>query len=291
MLLRPATIRVQGIQNPFYEATRFTTRNLNMPTAQLSAPRRKTMDRLTSEMPPALRKAYVEIHKLFAQYTLKDVQGRYAIGKRVKLVRDGDGKSTYGTGAMRKLAVALHRSEEFLRQYAMVADVWTAREVQGIVKRPDRKGNRLTWSHLIEIAGITCSKEREALLEETRAHCYSVRELKGRIADHGDDTDEHPDEATDRPANFHAGVRKMAAQAEILVNNAELWKTAVFERVKAADPATFDEGFRAMLVHAQELQAKAEAVCRENREGVEACLALVTTALDGRTRKAKKKSA
>jgi len=130
-------------------------------------------------MNAALSKEYAEIKNLIKAVETKDVERRYALARRFADIRAGDGKKKYGTGAVKKLAAALGWSKSSINDYANVAEAWPdKRKFVALVKKTDKFGKPLSWSHFVEIAKADDKKQRAKLVEAALKHGWSVRELK-----------------------------------------------------------------------------------------------------------------
>lgn len=127
------------------------------------------------EMNSALRAKYVVLRDLLARADADELRSRHHIGLVVLQVLAGPG--TYGTHAVGTLASALKRSEATLYRYAQVAKYWDTAAIELLL----RAHGGVSWSHLIELAGVTSARTRERLTQETLAEALSVRALVRRI--------------------------------------------------------------------------------------------------------------
>jgi hypothetical protein len=128
------------------------------------------MTQLELEMTPALRARLMAIRKLLAQADLQEAQTRHRIGKVVAAVRDEKGK--YGAGAVEQLAAALHRDASTLYRYALVADLWSEREILRVRNCHDEP---LSWSHWEALAKVPDTWK--GWLERTLEQAWSSRKL------------------------------------------------------------------------------------------------------------------
>src|SRR5579883_1839536 len=81
---------------------------------------------------------------------------RYSVGSIVARLK----REPHGAGAVQAAAEALAEDLASLYRFARVAERWSAEQVEQLLARKGPKGHRLSWSHLVLLAGIECDAIR-----------------------------------------------------------------------------------------------------------------------------------
>ena len=136
-------------------------------------------------LPGRLRGVCERIRSLLATATAADVDTRYRVGRMLLQVKRAPG--SYGAGAVETLARELGRDAATLYRYALVPELWSAREMKLLVARRTPAGEPLSWSHLVELARVESDPLREQLTELALRDGLSVRELVRRIEAAGEE--------------------------------------------------------------------------------------------------------
>src|ERR1700733_11370886 len=98
----------------------------------------------------ALAKVYGRLLTLVAETTRNEAHRRYDIGTLVRQVRDDEQK--YGKRSVEALAMLLRFDKSTLHDYANVAATWDAADFKALLKRTNRVGLGLRFSHLVVLA-------------------------------------------------------------------------------------------------------------------------------------------
>jgi len=153
--------------------------NLAIIPPQVPAPR-KTVSR-APQMTPALKGERDRILALLARADEDEIRTRYQVGIIITKIKGSE--DHYGAHAVAQLAVALERDEATLYRYALVAEAWTPRTLAAILERRMPCGTPLSWSHMVELAGIRSASKRTEMLELVLERGLSVRELTTLLRD------------------------------------------------------------------------------------------------------------
>ena len=130
-------------------------------------------------LPGRLRGVCERIRSLLATATAADVDTRYRVGRMLLQVKRAPG--SYGAGAVETLARELGRDAATLYRYALVPELWSAREMKLLLARRTPAGEPLSWSHLVELARVESGTLRDQLTEVALRDGLSVRDLVRRI--------------------------------------------------------------------------------------------------------------
>lgn len=106
----------------------------------------------------------------------------------------------YGKAPIKKALEVLGWSRQWFGKVASVADRWpTENDIVAVGSRLDCRDIPLSWSHLVELAGLETALF-ERLLDEALEKGQSVRDLKARIAEEQAGGDEEDDQHADYEA-------------------------------------------------------------------------------------------
>lgn len=130
----------------------------------------------TKLLHPHLAKAVRDGARILNDLTENELDRRYALGV---LIRDAMANTTYGDAALAAFAEKLCVDENTLYAHAAVVRAWPSRsQYVALTKRRGENMNyRLTWSHLVLLAGVDKSKRKD-LIGAAFAEELSVRELR-----------------------------------------------------------------------------------------------------------------
>lgn len=133
-------------------------------------------DNTHAELPEALQEDLQTLKNQFhaiGKSTLDDVIARCEIGSTIEKVKN---TKTYGKNAVELLAKKLGRSPKTLYKYAEVTKAWGKHELEALLKRKNRHGEPVSWSHLTALRNVEAD-ERDRLIELALADGLSVREM------------------------------------------------------------------------------------------------------------------
>jgi hypothetical protein len=124
---------------------------------------------------PRLRPVYEAIRELFAGATQHEVRTRHRVGVLIAGVKTS--REKYGARAVEQLAGALATNVHTLYRCAAVAECWTPSGLDAISHRRTPRGQPLSWSHLVLLAGIPSPRRRTELLDRALEQGLTVRQL------------------------------------------------------------------------------------------------------------------
>ena len=123
----------------------------------------------------SLRPVYEAIRDLLAGVARNDSSSRHRIGVLIAEVMGAQGK--YGSHAVEQLARALGTNIHTLYRCAAVAGCWSRPELEALLHRTTPRGQPLSWSHLVLLAGVASAKWRSELVDQCLRDGLTVREL------------------------------------------------------------------------------------------------------------------
>jgi len=123
---------------------------------------------------------YEAVRALMAQVVSDEVRTRYRIGALLRTVKNAS--ETYGDSAIERLAERLDVGADTLYRCALVAEHWSAEEMRALILRTNRRGEPLSWSHLVALTKVASSATRRKLVERALAEAWSVRQLTEHVA-------------------------------------------------------------------------------------------------------------
>jgi hypothetical protein len=135
--------------------------------------------RAIASMTPALKRAYLSIGRRLADGRLHDLASRYDVGRRVAEILHNE--RPYGTGAIRRLADAFGRREDFFYDAARVASCWSRDEFDDVVASPTMDRLPLSFSHFTVIARVDDKLRRAELLRLCAERGLSVGKLRALV--------------------------------------------------------------------------------------------------------------
>ena len=130
---------------------------------------------LVDDLSPGLRPVYESIRELLAGPAREDTRSRHRVGVHIVEVKLAADK--YGARAVERLAQALDTNVHTLYRCASVAECWSAEKLDEVLHRTTVRGQPLSWSHLVVLAGVTPARRRRDLVELALRKQMTVREL------------------------------------------------------------------------------------------------------------------
>jgi len=203
------------------------TERLNAGTAKAAKVNTIDHEARVLEMAVPHQRAYEEIRKLLDDQRHGKAAAWYAVGQKVvKITAD----STYGKKAVAKIAEALGWDASLLYAAGRVAKRWSSQAFKKVLsRRDDVRGNRLSWSHFVELERVVDPKQCDLLIEQTLSEGLSVRDLKRTI------DNPQPKEAPEnsQPTSAAKALRSFKAARETIVEKAARDKGALFDVLDA----------------------------------------------------------
>jgi hypothetical protein len=189
----------------------------------------------------ALLKACTQVRAILDRADKQDIQARYEAAVLCLEIRDGAGEGgRYGKKAVQILAKNLGWSKSGVHAYANVAKTWPdLGQIDELVNRFEKANKRLSWSHLVLLAGVASAKQREGLIANTVDHGWSVRELKAGIC---------PKQITPEPGvkvspaavvprALAVAAKEYISRVIALTRSADVFSEALIEQVDAVEDA------------------------------------------------------
>jgi len=133
---------------------------------------------VVKKMKPALRKIYEELRPIYKDVVHKELDVKRRIGAKVSEIKND--KSTYGTGAVKRLAVALGLSDDTLYDWAKVAICFSEEEIKELSVRSEGDFS-ISYSHLKLLTLLKRSADRERLIDRVFEERMPTRELAKEI--------------------------------------------------------------------------------------------------------------
>jgi hypothetical protein len=130
-------------------------------------------------MDAAFAEECVAIRELMARATRDEVAARHQIGLRLRRLKSLPDK--YGEHAVDRVANELGVGTATLYRCATVAGNWTSAELHILMKRTNRAGEPLSWSHLLALTHAHSAQLRQRWAERCLDESWSVRELRQHI--------------------------------------------------------------------------------------------------------------
>jgi hypothetical protein len=225
------------------------------------------------------QRVYEEIRCLLDEQMRGEAQARYAVGQKIVTVMDD---ARYGKKAVVTIAENLGVEATLLYDARRVADTWPQEEFEALMGRRDEaRGNRLYWSHFVELAGVSNS-HRDLFLGRILEDGLSVRDLKRLKKELANPT---PAEAPEnsQSTNVMRALRNFKAESETIVEKAARYKTLIFDVL--VPPANEESGMPIrneelgtpiileLLRDARAAQQDAKQTCEEQLAKLDACIA------------------
>jgi hypothetical protein len=142
-----------------------------------------------AELDDALRSAQRELRRLLIDLSKNEVKARYKIGALT--LRLTEGKKTYGTSAVERLARSLDYDPSSMYRDAKVAKRWpNEAEFMKMHRRRNRADLHLFWTHYLVLAK---RDDWKVWLKRTLLRGLSAKQLKTELADEASGAKEAPD--------------------------------------------------------------------------------------------------
>ena len=113
-----------------------------------------------------------------------DQRGPAQVQHRARSCRGEEGSDKYGRRAVTTLGILLGYDKSTLNDYAAVATAWGWGQLKSMLGRKNPAGLSLTFSHFIELAGVTDEDEVQRVLTEAVEEGFSVAQLRQRLRGH-----------------------------------------------------------------------------------------------------------
>jgi hypothetical protein len=138
---------------------------------------------LVEDLSPGLLPVYESIRELLAGAARDEARSRHRVGVHIVEVKRAADK--YGTRAVERLARALGTNVHTLYRCASVAECWSAEQLDDMLRRTTTKGQPLSWSHFVVVAGVTPARQRGELIDLALRKRLTVRELVAHVEARG----------------------------------------------------------------------------------------------------------
>ena len=241
-----------------------TMQTKSMPEAELKA---LNHEACVLEMGEKDRKAYEEIRDLLDGQRHVKATAWYAVGRKVMKIMAA---SEYGKKSVAKIARALGRDASLLYDAGRVAKTWAPQRFAELVNKRDKvRGNRLSWSHFVELESIDGSGRRGLFLKQTLEEGLSVRDLKKEIA--GPKPEEGS--ANDQATNVAKALRNFKAASETMVQNAPRWDASIFDVLDVQDKELLTPKMLQLLIDTRETLLEVRQTCEDQSARLGACIA------------------
>jgi len=207
------------------------------------------------ELSEEQRKAYEEIRGLLDGQEHETSVVWYEVGR---IVMKTKAAPKYGKKAVAKIAKALGREESTLYDAGRVAEKWAPQRFAELAnKRGKVRGNRLFWSHFVELAKDMKPKRRDSFIEDILREGWSVRDLK--LAIKGPKVEDAPKGG--QPVNVAKALRTFKAESETMLTKAACRGTSLFDVLKAQDEKLGTPNILELLRDTREIQLQAKQIC------------------------------
>jgi len=185
-----------------------------------------------------------------------EVLTRHRVGEVLRAIKRSP--HTYGKQSVERVAAELGMSAPVLYRYIAVAENWSAAELAAQMEKTNRFGQPASWSHFVALTKARDRASRLALLYESLANSWSVRELTQRM--------DRMDPATGHGADaVHAGEPVSAAFKEGVqtggraIADLRTFTDALDERLADSSEPVDDALLERVLDTFEELQVRVEA--------------------------------
>jgi len=135
-------------------------------------PQKKTVITQADEgMAEELRETCLRIKQIDAEADVEELQQRYEAASALHELLGG-ARQQYGERVNQRIAVELSWSEEKLRLYVRVVEVYNEAAIQSMVAEKKKHESDFCWSHVVLLAGVADGRVRNRL--RTQALSKSV---------------------------------------------------------------------------------------------------------------------
>lgn len=187
----------------------------------------------------------------------------YAVGQKVvKVMADAE----YGKKAVAKIAKALGRDATGLYEAGRVARTWSRQQFERLIEKRDIvRGNRLSWSHLVELLRVDESRDRNLLINKVLDEGLSVRDLEREI--------DGPEPTDDREEGHVAkALRNFKAAQETMVVTAPRWNTSIFDVLHKQNDELGTPLMLGLLQDVRATQLQASQTCEDQLARLDRCI-------------------
>ena len=210
------------------------------------------------EMSEEHQNVYKDIRDLLDGQQRDKASVWYEVGRKVFKITAA---SEHGNKAVAKIAKALGRDKTLLYEAGRVAETWTQRQFEELLARRDKVcGNRLSWSHFVELVRVDDSRSRGLLIKKVLNEGLSVRELKRQIAGPKPEEDGEKDENT----NVGRALRNFTAAGETIVMKASHWDALIFDVLEVQKEELTAPKMLELLKNARAVQLQARQTCENH---------------------------
>jgi hypothetical protein len=231
-----------------------------MATSPPAHKKREAVKKSVKKMKSSLRDVYQKILDHLVLGDTQRVRSRYEIGRQITKVKRSPVK--YGERAVIQLAAALGAKQSTLYHYADVADQWEPREFSRLCKkRDDVYGRPLSWSHLVEIAGVADSAVRNQLVEAVMSEGLTVRELRDRKAEI---LGHKASKTLMAPWHVTMHLGEVVEISRVLLDKAKAWEKTVFAALEEVGANDNPEAVLSGLEQAETSQREMRDLCKQN---------------------------
>ncbi|TKC98149.1 DUF1016 family protein [Polyangium fumosum] len=205
------------------------------------------------EMAPELRNRCEKVRKALAKSGPEDARARYQLGELVKDAMADEEK--YGKKAVHQIGLSLGYDEKTLYRYSKVAKAWPLDELNELLKQPYPKiGMPLSFSHLLEIAGVEDGRKRRKYVNQVLKEGLPVRELKSRITAESAPGRKGPE------SNTVKTLRGMRSASKKWLAQVQAWERLLPAPNEAPPPPELRERYQETLEQQRELIARLQRV-------------------------------
>jgi len=200
---------------------------------QLSSKQRAVLN----SMDQPLREMAISVKKLSDGLMRHEVLDRHEIGCIVGEIRDND--DLYGETAIKQIAELLGTDPNMLWACHRLSVAYTEARLNQLLDRVGPDGERLTYSHIILLAGMQgddALQKRKQLETAVIAEGLSVRELAARLRElEGGARGNSPGRPPQVPGSVSGGIIDFQKSAKKLLNRIEVWQESIFYPLQDED--------------------------------------------------------
>ncbi len=187
-----------------------------------------------------IRLIYKQIAQLVEAAERGNAEARHKAAALIHEVLEDNG-AKYGRNAARTLANSMGISKSKLYEYAGVYNAWPNGEsFSQMLRKRNKAGRCLTWSHLVLIASVQSVSQRDELAATVLEKDWSVRDLRSNLQNA-----KRPemDAGTERTTSTTFGqlAKKFLVQVIALASNARVFSESFLEAVREADMADLSD--------------------------------------------------
>jgi hypothetical protein len=163
-------------------------------------------------------RAHVErVREWFAREDRHTLESRYDLGEEIKSLYEsqaGDDAGSYGQGLVDGLCRLLGWERGVVYDAMRFVTAYTRDEVTELARRPMADGRLVPYRHLLALAALPKKKDRDRLLKEAMAKCWTRAELRNAIAERAGGTQREGGDGRGRPFKRPKDLRGLLLQQE-----------------------------------------------------------------------------